>query len=163
MKKQLLTLPELEAFMESHGNIYMNNNGIDIHFAGGLYIDAILWDKSPVEFSICLSLDVENPDFMEILDYECVEDIENLDTDYLWNMLGKGHAKVYACTEELFGFGIMFEQRNGKTYVSKESVDSVSIEVLDGVFEELAWYRSYIKNNVLRWYEMSEEMGYILN
>ena len=154
-----MTLPDLEAFFEEHGNMYTNDNGIEIHLSGAVWVSATIWKKAPVIFTLSLIVDDDDPELSEKLGFRSAEDIRKLDEAYLWYQYRKGLAKVYANMDDLFDMTVVFQQDDDRTYVSKDGVEEVLIDVLNEVSCEVDWFRTYIRNNASRWYVGAEERG----
>ncbi|MEJ2884121.1 hypothetical protein [Pedobacter sp. GR22-6] len=159
----LLTLQEIERFMEKHKNNYVNANGIEIDLTNELCTTAVIWNEAPVKFILSLAIDRDDPKFSKKLGLKSVAELDNLNINNLWSYYMGGWAHVCACTFELFQFDLIFKAVGWKTLISADPERSYRIGLEDGISRDVDTFRAYVKYNLLRFYEEAEQKRTVID
>ena len=153
-KEQFMTLAQIEAFMETRGNMYDNPHGVCIMLTGGFSANKMVWDKGPVRFTLYAEVAEADPELGRKLNFRSGKDIEAMDEAALWECYKNGHGYIWAHLNDERDSALDFRVRSGSTFI-----DAFNLDYRDRVVE--VWgnvepFRDYVRQNIQRIYIAEE-------
>jgi hypothetical protein len=150
---QFITLEELGAFLETHGNMYDNPNGVDVNLTGTFIAGIKIWDKAPVDFTLYAEFEEDDPMLTQKLNLKATADVDRISEAELWTHYRNGDGYVWANLE--LAVELMFSVVDGATVI--EGFQSRYRDEVAEVWDSVTPFRDYVRNNIGKLYIAVEE------